>query len=455
MAKTKTAFVCQSCGSQFPKWMGKCSSCGEWNSLIEEVIFKENKTGSRRNFADSLTKKPIPITQVKADDAERIPLPDEELTRVLGGGLVPGSVILIGGDPGIGKSTLLLQLGLNYQTKKVLYVSGEESANQIKMRAERIGNLHDNLLLLTDTSLERVMERIEETEPDLVIIDSIQTMQSAEVDSVPGSVAQIRECTGELIQFAKETDTPVILIGHITKEGNIAGPKVMEHMVDVVLQFEGDRQHLYRLLRSSKNRFGSTNELGIYEMQGSGLKEVSNPSQVLMSQRDEGLSGSAIAASMEGARPMMIEVQALVGTAAYGTPQRTTTGFDQRRLHMLLAVLEKRCGLAVGKFDVFLNMAGGIRVDDPAIDMAAVCAALSSSEDYPIPAKTCFAGEVGLSGEIRPVTRIEQRIKEAEKLGFDEIYISAYGLKGLDLSKIAIKVRSVKRVDEVFGALFG
>jgi len=455
MAKTKTAFVCQSCGSQFPKWMGKCSSCGEWNSLIEEVIFKENKTGSRRNFADSLTKKPIPITQVKADDAERIPLPDEELTRVLGGGIVPGSVILIGGDPGIGKSTLLLQLGLNYQTKKILYVSGEESANQIKMRAERIGNLHDNLLLLTDTSLERVMERIEETEPDLVIIDSIQTMQSAEVDSVPGSVAQIRECTGELIQFAKETDTPVILIGHITKEGNIAGPKVMEHMVDVVLQFEGDRQHLYRLLRSSKNRFGSTNELGIYEMQGSGLKEVSNPSQVLMSQRDEGLSGSAIAASMEGARPMMIEVQALVGTAAYGTPQRTTTGFDQRRLHMLLAVLEKRCGLAVGKFDVFLNMAGGIRVDDPAIDMAAVCAALSSSEDYPIPAKTCFAGEVGLSGEIRPVTRIEQRIKEAEKLGFDEIYISAYGLKGLDVSKLAIKVRPVKRVDEVFGALFG
>jgi len=435
--------------------MGKCSSCGEWNSLIEEVIFKENKTGSRRNFADSLTKKPIPITQVKADDAERIPLPDEELTRVLGGGIVPGSVILIGGDPGIGKSTLLLQLGLNYQTKKILYVSGEESANQIKMRAERIGNLHDNLLLLTDTSLERVMERIEETEPDLVIIDSIQTMQSAEVDSVPGSVAQIRECTGELIQFAKETDTPVILIGHITKEGNIAGPKVMEHMVDVVLQFEGDRQHLYRLLRSSKNRFGSTNELGIYEMQGSGLKEVSNPSQVLMSQRDEGLSGSAIAASMEGARPMMIEVQALVGTAAYGTPQRTTTGFDQRRLHMLLAVLEKRCGLAVGKFDVFLNMAGGIRVDDPAIDMAAVCAALSSSEDYPIPAKTCFAGEVGLSGEIRPVTRIEQRIKEAEKLGFDEIYISAYGLKGLDVSKLAIKVRPVKRVDEVFGALFG
>ena len=455
MAKTKTAFVCQSCGSQFPKWMGKCSACNEWNSLIEEVIYKDTKKGSRRNFADQLTKKPIPITQVKADDAERMALPDEEFTRVLGGGIVPGSVTLIGGDPGIGKSTLLLQLGLKFHNKKVLYVSGEESANQIKMRAERIGNLHDNLLLLTDTSLERVMERIEETEPDLVIIDSIQTMQSPEVDSVPGSVAQIRECTSELIQFAKESDTPVILIGHITKEGNIAGPKVMEHMVDVVLQFEGDRQHLYRLLRSSKNRFGSTNELGIYEMQGSGLMEVSNPSQVLLSQRDEGLSGSAIAASMEGARPMMIEVQALVSTAAYGTPQRTTTGFDQRRLHMLLAVLEKRCGLPIGKMDVFLNMAGGIRVDDPAIDLAAVCAALSSSEDYPIPANTCFAGEVGLSGEIRPVTRVEQRIKEAEKLGFEEIFISGYGLKGLDLSKIAIKVRPVKRVDEVFGELFG
>lgn len=456
MAKTKTAFICQSCGSQFPKWMGKCSSCNEWNSLIEEVIYKDNKSsGSRRNFADQLAKKPVPITAVKADDAERMPLPDEELTRVLGGGIVPGSVTLIGGDPGIGKSTLLLQLGLNFQTKKVLYVSGEESANQIKMRAERIGNLHDGLLLLTDTSLERVMERIEEAEPDLVIIDSIQTMQSPEIDSVPGSVAQIRECTGELIQYAKETDTPVILIGHITKEGNIAGPKVMEHMVDVVLQFEGDRQHLYRLLRSSKNRFGSTNELGIYEMQGSGLKEVSNPSQVLLSQRDEGLSGSAIAASMEGARPMMIEVQALVSSAAYGTPQRTTTGFDQRRLHMLLAVLEKRCGLPIGKFDVFLNMAGGIRVDDPAIDLAAVCAALSSSEDYPIPAQTCFAGEVGLSGEIRPVTRVEQRIKEAEKLGFEEIFISGYGMKGLQLDKMAINVRPVKRVDEVFRELFG
>ena len=299
------------------------------------------------------------------------------------------------------------------------------------------------------------MDRIDETSPSLVIIDSIQTLQSPEVDSVPGSVAQIRECTGELIQFAKESNTPVVLIGHITKEGNIAGPKVMEHMVDVVLQFEGDRQHLYRLLRSSKNRFGSTNELGIYEMQGSGLKEVHDPSQVLMSQRDEGLSGSAIAASMEGARPMMIEAQALVSSAAYGTPQRTTTGFDQRRLHMLLAVLEKRCGLAIGKFDVFVNMAGGLRVDDPAIDMAVICAALSSSEDYPIPAKTCFAGEVGLSGEIRPVTRIEQRIHEAEKLGFEEIFVSGYGLKGIDTSSLNIHVRPVKRVDEVFQQLFG
>jgi len=455
MAKTKSAFVCQNCGSNYPKWTGKCSACGEWNTLIEEIIHKESKSGLRRKYSDNLSKKPVPITKVSADVAERIAIPDSELSRVLGGGIVPGSVMLIGGDPGIGKSTLLLQLGLNFQSAKILYVSGEESANQIKMRAERIGNLHDNLLLLTDTSLERVMERIDESEPDLVIIDSIQTMQSPEIDSVPGSVAQIRECTGELIQFAKESNTPVILIGHITKEGNIAGPKVMEHMVDVVLQFEGDRQHLYRLLRSTKNRFGSTNELGIYEMQGSGLKEVDNPSQVLLSQRDEGLSGSAIAASMEGARPMMIEVQALVSTAAYGTPQRTTTGFDQRRLHMLLAVLEKRCGFAIGKFDVFLNMAGGIRVDDPAIDLAVICAALSSSEDYPIPGQTCFAGEVGLSGEIRPVTRIEQRIREAEKLGFEEIYISGYGLKGLDLKSFGIKIRQVKRVDEVFQGLFG
>ncbi len=455
MAKSKTAFVCQNCGSQFPKWMGKCSACGEWNTLIEEVIYKESKTGMRRNYADNLAKKPVPITQVSAETAERIEIPDEELGRVLGGGLVAGSVTLIGGDPGIGKSTLLLQLGLRFTGAKVLYVSGEESANQIKMRAERIGDLRDDLLLLTDTSLERVMERIEEAGPDLVIIDSIQTLQSPEIDSVPGSVAQIRECTGELIQFAKESETPVILIGHITKEGNIAGPKVMEHMVDVVLQFEGDRQHLYRLLRSSKNRFGSTNELGIYEMQGNGLKEVANPSQVLLSQRDEGLSGSAIAASMEGARPMMIEVQSLVSTAAYGTPQRTTTGFDQRRLHMLLAVLEKRCGLAIGRFDVFVNMAGGLRVDDPAIDLAVVCSALSSSEDYPIPGQTCFAGEVGLSGEIRPVTRLEQRIREAEKLGFEEIFVSGYGLKGLDAKAFNITIRPVKRVDEVFRQLFG
>lgn len=455
MAKSKTAFVCQSCGAHAPKWMGKCASCGEWNSLIEEVIYKPSKAENRRNFSDTVARKPVPITQVKADITERLLLPDAELNRVLGGGLVPGSVTLIGGDPGIGKSTLLLQLGLRFNTAKILYVSGEESANQIKMRAERIGSLHDGLLLLTDTSLERVMERIDETLPSLVIIDSIQTLQSPEIDSVPGSVAQIRECTGELIQYAKSTDTPVILIGHITKEGNIAGPKVMEHMVDVVLQFEGDRQHLYRLLRAKKNRFGSTNELGIYEMQGSGLREVDNPSQALLSQRDEGLSGSAIAASMEGARPMMIEAQALVSTAAYGTPQRTTTGFDQRRLHMLLAVLEKRCGFGIGKFDVFINMAGGLRVDDPAIDLAVVCAVLSSSEDYPIPGQTCFAGEVGLSGEIRPVTRVDQRIREAEKLGFEEIFVSGYGLKGIDLSGFSIKVKAVKRVDEVFQHLFG
>lgn len=423
--------------------------------MVEEVIYKESKSGLRRNFSEQVAKRPIPITEVAPEANDRITIPDSELSRVLGGGLVPGSVTLIGGDPGIGKSTLLLQLGLNINQSKTLYVSGEESANQIRMRAERIGKLHDNLLLLTDTSLERVMERIDEAEPSLVIIDSIQTLQSPEIDSVPGSVAQIRECTGELIQYAKESNTPVILIGHITKEGNIAGPKVMEHMVDVVLQFEGDRQHLYRLLRSSKNRFGSTNELGIYEMQGSGLAEVANPSQVLLSQRDEGLSGSAIAASMEGERPMMIEVQSLVSTAAYGTPQRTTTGYDTRRLHMLLAVLEKRCGFSIGKFDVFLNMAGGIRVDDPAIDLSVICSILSSSEDYPIPGHTCFAGEVGLSGEIRPVTRVEQRIREAEKLGFEEIYVSGYGLKGIDPKAYNITLRPVKRVDEVFQSLFG
>ena len=455
MPKAKTTFVCQNCGTQSAKWLGKCSGCNEWNTLVEEVVYKESKSGLRRSFSEQVAKRPIPITEVKAEANDRLPIPDNELSRVLGGGIVPGSVMLIGGDPGIGKSTLLLQLGLNFKGVKTLYVSGEESANQIRMRAERIGNLHDDLLLLTDTSLERVMERIDEAEPSLVIIDSIQTLQSPEIDSVPGSVAQIRECTGELIQFAKESNTPVILIGHITKEGNIAGPKVMEHMVDVVLQFEGDRQHLYRLLRSSKNRFGSTNELGIYEMQGSGLVEVDNPSQVLLSQRDEGLSGSAIAASMEGERPMMIEVQSLVSTAAYGTPQRTTTGYDVRRLHMLLAVLEKRCGFNIGKFDVFLNMAGGIRVDDPAIDLSVICSILSSSEDYPIPGQICFAGEVGLSGEIRPVTRIEQRIREAEKLGFEEIYLSGYGLKGVDPKSFKITIRPVKRVDEVFQSLFG
>ncbi|GAB4378555.1 MAG: DNA repair protein RadA [Salibacteraceae bacterium] len=435
--------------------MGRCNACGEWNTLIEEVVVRQKRATGQRSYADTQGRKPVAITEVVSDDSERMPLPDGELSRVLGGGLVPGSVTLIGGDPGIGKSTLLLQLALRTPQLKTLYISGEESAAQVQMRAKRIGSLHENLLLLTDTSLERIMERLDEVSPQMVVVDSIQTLQSPEIDSVPGSVAQIRECTGELIQYAKETGTPVLLIGHITKDGNIAGPKVMEHMVDVVLQFEGDRQHMYRLLRAVKNRFGSTNELGIYEMNGTGLQEVSDPSSVLVNQRDDGLSGSAIAAGMEGARPIMIEVQALVSTAAYGTPQRTTTGFDVRRLHMLCAVLEKRCGFHLGRYDVFLNMAGGLRVDDPSIDLSTVCAILSSSEDIPLPRATCFAAEVGLSGELRPVARIEQRIREAEKLGMKEVYLSKFALKGIESKHPRIQLRPFKSIDEVFRALFG
>lgn len=455
MAKTKTTFICQNCGTQHAKWVGQCGACKEWNTIVEEVVQKEEKRSWKQaKTAKKNINKPLKISDIQTNSEERIMTNNKELDTVLGGGLVKGSVTLLGGEPGIGKSTLLLQIALNI-AQKVLYVSGEESQSQIKMRAERLSAKTSNCLILTETNTQQIFKNIEEINPEVLVIDSIQTLHTNTIEASPGSISQIRETAAELIKFAKETATPVLLIGHINKDGNIAGPKILEHMVDVVLQFEGDRQHLYRLLRSSKNRFGSTNELGIYEMQGSGLKEVHDPSQVLMSQRDEGLSGSAIAASMEGARPMMIEAQALVSSAAYGTPQRTTTGFDQRRLHMLLAVLEKRCGLAIGKFDVFVNMAGGLRVDDPAIDMAVICAALSSSEDYPIPAKTCFAGEVGLSGEIRPVTRIEQRIHEAEKLGFEEIFVSGYGLKGIDTSSLNIHVRPVKRVDEVFQQLFG
>ena len=381
---------------------------------------------------------------------------DQELDRVLGGGLVPGSVTLIGGEPGIGKSTLMLQLALNVQGKKVLYISGEESEQQIKMRAQRItGEPKADCYILTETSTQNIFKQIEVLEPEIVIVDSIQTLHSAHIDSTPGSVSQVRECTAELLRFAKETDTPVFLIGHITKDGAIAGPKILEHMVDTVLQFEGDRHHIYRILRSIKNRFGAAAELGIYAMNNTGLREVSNPSEILLSQRDEELSGISISATLEGARPMLIETQALVSTAAYGTPQRSATGFDTRRMNMLLAVLEKRCGFKLSTRDVFLNIAGGIKVEDPAIDLAVVVAMISSHEDIPVSSKNCFAAEVGLSGEIRAVNRIDQRIMESERLGFDKIFISRYNLKGLVMEKYKIEVVGITKIEDVFAILFG
>ncbi|NUM51977.1 MAG: DNA repair protein RadA [Flavobacteriales bacterium] len=452
-SKIKTSFFCQSCGHNAPKWLGKCPSCGQWNTFVEEILKKENEN-SNLPFTSKTSKIQV-ISEIEIGAEHRILLHDLELNRVLGGGLIPGSIILFGGEPGIGKSTLLLQIALGLKNKKVLYISGEESEQQIKMRAERIEAGNKNCYVLTETSLQHIFKHLEQLQPELLVIDSIQTLHTALIDSSPGSVSQIRECTGELLRYAKESNTPVFLIGHITKDGNIAGPKILEHMVDVVLQFEGDRNHIYRLLRSIKNRFGSTNELGIYEMISSGLREVSNPSEILISHRDEQLSGVAIAATMEGLRPMLIEVQALVSTAAYGTPQRSSTGFDLRRLGMLLAVLEKRCGFKLAAKDVFLNIAGGIRVDDPAIDLAVICAVLSSSEDISINPNIAFAAEIGLSGEIRPVTRIDQRISEAEKLGFEKIFISKYNKKGLDIEKFKIEVVFVSRVDEVFRLLFG
>ncbi|MFM2155838.1 MAG: repair protein RadA [Bacteroidota bacterium] len=457
MAKTKTTFYCQSCGANASKWIGKCPSCNEWNTYVEEVV----PTGTDHNKWKSSTiketkaAKPRLITEIELESSPRIILPDEELNRVLGGGLVPGSLTLLGGEPGIGKSTLLLQLAVRLKNKKILYISGEESEQQVRMRAERIGKLESNCYILTETSTQNIFRQIEELKPEFVIVDSIQTLYSSVYESAPGTVSQIRGCAGELLRYAKETATPVLMIGHITKDGSIAGPKVLEHMVDTVLQFEGDRHHIYRIVRAVKNRFGSTAELGIYEMQGAGLTEVSNPSQILLSQRDNQLSGTAIACTLEGARPMLIETQALVSTAVYGTPQRTTTGFDMRRLHILLAVLEKRCGFRLGAKDVFLNIAGGIRVEDPAIDLAVICAILSSSEDLVIDPMICFAGEVGLTGEIRPVNRIETRIKEAARLGFKKIFVSRYNLQGLDLkSEKSIEVIGVGRVDEVLQMLF-
>jgi DNA repair protein RadA/Sms len=453
MSKLKTTFFCQNCGAQYAKWQGQCNSCKEWNTIAEEIIQKEEKTSWKPTTSESKrVSKPLKIKEIDSTQEVRMDTTDGELNRVLGGGIVPGSLILLGGEPGIGKSTLLLQISLKLPYK-TLYVSGEESQKQIKMRAERINPTSDNCYILTETKTQNIFRHIVEIEPDIVIIDSIQTLHTDHIESTAGSISQIRETTAELIKFAKETNIPVILIGHITKDGNIAGPKILEHMVDTVLQFEGDRNHVYRILRSLKNRFGSTAELGIYEMQGSGLREVSNPSEILISHREEELSGTAIASTLEGMRPLMIEIQALVSTAVYGTPQRSTTGYNAKRLNMILAVLEKRAGFRLGTKDVFLNVTGGISVDDPAIDLAVVAAILSSNEDIAVGKDVCFAGEVGLSGEIRPVNRVEQRIQEAEKLGFATIFVSKYNK--IAIKNSLIKIVLVSKIEEVAEQLFG
>lgn len=452
MAKVKSAFFCQNCGYEAPKWLGKCPSCNEWNTFVEEIVEKQLPQVVAFSTSNGRNAKAQSLDEIVSNGQRRIQLTDPEINRVLGGGLVPGSLILFGGEPGIGKSTLLLQLAVQVQLK-VLYVSGEESDQQIKMRAERIGENNRNCYILTETNIQNIFKQSEETSPELLIIDSIQTLYSSQIESAPGSISQIRECTAQLLRYAKMTEVPVFIIGHITKEGSLAGPKVLEHMVDAVIQFEGDQHHVYRLLRGIKNRFGSTNELGIYEMSGAGLRAVENPSEILISNADSGLSGVSIAATMEGLRPIMIEVQALVSTAAYGTPQRSSTGFDLRRLNMLLAVMEKRCGFKLGVKDVFLNIAGGIRVDDPAIDLAVVSAVLSSNADISIDRSICCSAEVGLSGEIRPVNRIDQRIREAEKLGFEKIIVSKYN-KGLDQDNYSIELILCQRIDEVVKALF-
>jgi len=449
MAKVKTTFFCQNCGSQYSKWQGQCTACKEWNTITEEVIQKAEKSDWKT--PTSIVKrasKPLLINEIDTSQEARMITSDQEFNRVLGGGIVPGSLILLGGEPGIGKSTLLLQIALKLPYK-TLYVSGEESQQQIKMRAERINPNSSNCYILTETKTQNIFKQIEALEPDIVVIDSIQTLHSEYIESSSGSISQIKECTTELIKFAKETATPVVLIGHITKDGNIAGPKILEHMVDTVLQFEGDRNHVFRILRANKNRFGSTNELGIYEMQGSGLREVSNPSEILISKKDDELSGNAVAATLEGIRPLMIEVQALVSTAVYGTPQRSATGFNAKRLNMLLAVLEKRAGFRLGAKDVFLNITGGITVDDPAIDLAVVAAILSSNEDEALQKDFCFAAEVGLSGEIRPVQRVEQRILEAEKLGFSTIFVSKYNK--IALKNTIIKIQLISKIEDLVG----
>ena len=458
MAKEKTVYVCSNCGQESPKWVGKCPSCGAWNTFVEEVVRKEPAASHRTAFtasAEGKRNKPVVLSDIVGSEEPRIDMHDDEINRVLGGGLVPGSLVLLGGEPGIGKSTLVLQTVLRMPERRILYVSGEESARQLKLRADRIRHNSSDCLIVCETSLEHIFTHIKNVQPELVIIDSIQTISTELVESSPGSVAQVRECAASILKFAKETNTPVILIGHINKEGSIAGPKVLEHIVDAVLQFEGDQHYMYRILRSIKNRFGSTAELGIYEMRQDGLRPVSNPSELLLSADHEGMSGVAIACAIEGVRPFLIETQALVSTAAYGTPQRSATGFDIRRMNMLLAVLEKRVGFKLAQKDVFLNIAGGLRVNDPAIDLGVISAILSSNMDSDIEPLVCMAGEVGLSGEIRPVNRIEQRISEAEKLGFKSILIPRHNLQGLDTSKVKIELVGVRKVEEAFRFLFG
>lgn len=449
----KSAWFCSQCGAESPKWAGRCPECGEWNTMVEERVTASR--GASKSIGPSrMTKsRPRKVSEIEALDEPRIHMPSEELNRVLGGGLVAGSMVLIGGEPGIGKSTLVLQNILSIKSRRILYVSGEESATQLKMRADRIGRLSDNCYIVCETSLENIFDHISDLKPELLIVDSVQTIASEAIESAAGSVSQVRECAARLLKYAKESGVPVLLIGHINKDGAIAGPKVLEHIVDVVLHFEGDRQHLYRLLRAIKNRFGNTNEIGIYEMCQRGLREVTNPSEMLLGPTDNNLSGTAIGVAVEGIRAFLIEAQALVSSAAYGTPQRSVTGFDSRRMNMLLAVLEKRVGFKLIQKDVFLNIAGGLKVVDPAMDLAVICAVLSSNIDIAIPRKVCMTGEIGLSGEIRPVTRIEQRISEAAKLGMECIIIPRHNLKGIDTSKYNIRIIEVSRVDEAFKAI--
>lgn len=454
MAKTKSVYVCQSCGNDSPKWIGKCPNCGEWNTYAEEIIAKETRQQVQLSGLEITKTKPVLISEIETAEEVRIDTRSAELNRVLGGGLVPGSLVLIGGEPGIGKSTLVLQVVLNLAGRRILYVSGEESVKQIKLRAERLNSQNPDCYVVSETALEQIFVHIKNIQPDLVVVDSVQTISTETIDSSPGSVSQVRECAAALLRYCKTSAVPVLLIGHINKEGSIAGPKVLEHIVDTVLQFEGDQHYLYRILRSIKNRFGSTAELGIYEMQQSGLREVSNPSELLLSQNHEGLSGVAIASAIEGIRPFLIEVQSLVSSAAYGMPQRSVTGFDLRRLNMLLAVLEKRAGFKLAQKDVFLNIAGGIKVNDPAIDLAVIAAVLSSNLDISLEKHVCMAGEVGLSGEIRPINRIEQRIREAAKLGFTKMIIPWFEMKGLNLGDTSMEIIRVRKVEEAFRILF-